>query len=58
MAMKHTAAHFTCYHYYTIVVSSWSSGQGCICLPTSIEQKIKQTFPGNGVYVDFKDKEG
>ena len=41
MALKHTAAHFTCYHYYAIVVSSWSSFQGRICLPTCIEQKIK-----------------
>jgi len=55
MAAKHSAARYACYQKYIFTASSWTPGQGRICLPACVEARIKLHYPGNRRFVGFRE---
>jgi len=52
--LRHRAARYACYWHYIFTISSWTHGQGRICIPLCIEHQIRLCFPGNGEFVGFR----
>ncbi len=57
LADVHKACRFACYRRYIFTASNWSTGMGCIRIPSCVENSIRHAFPGDGVFVGFQARD-